>query len=324
MDLLAGDLDWDFIQEALGLEEEADDALQQADSGNQNSLDSLTVEGVVRVKADSFTFEQFTWRSVAVEILLQQEGFEILLKETDLCGVSTTGTVNVLPTELSLDLEISCREEKIENFVDCVQSDVEATGDCSFIVKLSGMGQTEDPRQWLQGDFELNCRKGTILKDPFLSTVLAFVNTKEILKLRLPDYATKGFPYNSIQSHGILQKGKLKIEEVFIDGTTVDIYAVGEIDMVAGTLDARVLASSFKTVDFIASRIPFVSYLLGGRGVTAVPVRVYGPLDHLRIVPLSPEALGEDLLGIMGRALHLPYAVVKWFFPKEEIQAEVQ
>ena len=97
MDLLAGDLDWDYIQEALGLEEEADDALQQADSGNQNSLDSLTVEGVVRVKADTFTFEQFTWRPVVVEILLQQEGFEILLKETDLCGVSTTGTVKVLP-----------------------------------------------------------------------------------------------------------------------------------------------------------------------------------------------------------------------------------
>ena len=116
----------------------------------------------------------------------------------------------------------------------------------------------------------------------------------------------------------------MKFEEVIIDGTTVDIYAIGEIDMVERTMDVRVLASSFQTVEFIVSKIPLVSYLLGGGGVTAVPVRVYGPLDDLTAVPLSPLALGEDLLGIMGRTLNLPYAVVKWFFPKEEKQAEVQ
>jgi hypothetical protein len=324
MDLLAGDLAWDYIREALGLEEEADDALLEADSGNQNSLDSLAVEGVVRVKADSFTFEQFTWRPVAVEILLQQEGFEILLKETDLCGVSTAGTVKVLPEQLAIDLEISCQEKRIENVFDCIQVDVEATGDFSFKMKLSGEGREEEFLRSLQGGFELSCRKGTILKDPFLSAVLAFLNTTEILRLKLPDFAAQGFPYNSIRAHGIVQKGELKLEEVVIDGTTVDIYAIGEIDMVEGTLDVRVLASSFKTVEFIASKIPLVSYLFGGRGVTAVPVRVYGPLDDLKAVPLSPLALGEDLLGIMGRTLNLPYAVVKWFFPKEEKLAEVQ
>jgi len=116
----------------------------------------------------------------------------------------------------------------------------------------------------------------------------------------------------------------VKFEEVAIDGTTMDIYAVGEMDMVESTLDVRVLASSFQTVEFIASKIPLVSYLLGGRGVTAVPVRVSGPLDDPRIAPLSPTALGEDLLGIMGRTLSLPYGVVKWFFPKKGKQAEVQ
>jgi hypothetical protein len=56
----------------------------------------------------------------------------------------------------------------------------------------------------------------------------------------------------------------------------------------------------------------------------AVPMRVYGPLDNPKTVPLSPMALGEDLLRIMGRALGLPYVVVKGFFPTEEEQAEVQ
>jgi len=324
MDVLAGELDWDRMQEALDDEEAAEDALQQVDSRNQDSLDSLTIGGVVRVKADSFTFEEFTWRPLAVEILLQQEGFEILLKKAELCGVFTTGTVKVLPEQLAIDLEISCQEEKIENVLDCIQVDVEATGDCSFRTKLSGEGREEEFLQWLQGDFELSCRQGTILQDPFLSAVLSFLNTTEILRGKLPDYKTRGFPYNSIQAHGIIQKGGVKFEEVVIDGTTADIYANGEIDMVEKTMDARVLVSSLQTVESVASKIPLVSYLLGGRGVTAVPVRVYGPLDQLRTVPVSPMALGEDLLGIMERTLGLPYAAIKWVFPKQEKQAEVK
>jgi hypothetical protein len=191
-------------------------------------------------------------------------------------------------------------------------------------MKLSGEGREEEFLRSLQGDFKLNCRKGTVLKDPFLSAVLSFLNTAEILRGKLPDYKTQGFPYNSIQAHGIIEKGGVKLEEVVIDGTTVDVYAVGDIDMVERTMDVRVLASSFQTVEFIVSKIPLVPYLLGGRGVTAVPVRVHGPLDDLTTVPLSPMALGEDLLRIMGRTLSLPYAVVKWFFPKKEMQAEVQ
>ncbi len=324
IDALAGDLDWDKIQEALGHEEAQEDALLQADSRNRNSLDSLTVEGVVRVKADSFTLEGVTLRPVEVEIRLQGEGIEIIPKEADLCGVSTVGAVEVLPAELSLDLAAMCRDKRIEEVLDCIQIDVDATGDLSFKVKLSGRGQAEDLLQWLQGDFELSCRKGTILQDRFLFAVLAFLDAKEILQLRLPDLAKRGFAYNSIQAHGIIQKGELQLKEVFIDGTTVDIYAVGKIDMVGRKLDVRVLASSLKTVESILSRIPFVSYLLGGKGVIAVPMRVHGPLDHPKTVPLSPTALGEDLLGIMGRALGLPYAVVEGFFPTEGEQAEMQ
>jgi len=159
--------------------------LLQADAQGRNSLDSLKVEGVVRVKADSLTFEAFTWRPVEVEIRLQGEGIEIVPSKADLCGVSTTGAVEVLPTELALDFEIMCEDKRIEEVLDCIQIDVDATGDFSFRVNLSGRGQAEDLLQWLQGDFELRCSKGTILQNPFLSAVLAFLNTTEVLRLKL-------------------------------------------------------------------------------------------------------------------------------------------
>jgi hypothetical protein len=216
------------------------------------------------------------------------------------------------------------REKRIEDVIDCIQSDVIATGDIDFRATLTGTGQTEAALQWLEGDFELGCRKGTVLQDPILSAILAFLNTTEVLRGKLPDYRTQGFPYNSIQARGILREGRLKLEEVVIDGTTVDIYALGSIDMVERTLNVRVLVSSLQTVEIIVSKIPLVSYLLGGRGLTAIPVRVRGPLDNPMTLPLSPMALGEDLVGIMGRTLSLPYNAIKFLLPKSGKQAEVQ
>lgn len=319
MDVLAGDLDWSRMEKALQAEEEREIALSKEDLMHQDGRrDRLAVEGNVRVKADSFTVEEFTWQPMAVDILLQGEGVEILLKDADLCGVATVGVVKVLPTDLSLDLAISCRDKKIENVLECIRVDAEATGECDLKMNLAGKGRAEELPKVLQGDFELSCREGTILKDPVISAILAFLNTTEILRGKLPDFRKQGFPYHSIRARGVLQSGSLKLEEVVIDGTTVDIYSIGEVNLIARTLNVRVLVSSLQRVEFIVSKIPLVSYLVGGGGVTAIPVRVRGPLDNPITVPLSPTALGEDLLGIAGRTLRLPYEAIQFLLPRNE------
>jgi hypothetical protein len=319
MGVLAGDLEWSRIEEALHAEEEREATLSEADSTHEEGRrDRLTVGGVVRVKANSFTFEEFTWQPMAVEILLQGEWIEIRLKDADLCGVATVGAVKVLPTELFLDLAISCRNKKIENVLDCIQVDEEATGNFDFRMNLTGMGRTEELPKALQGEFELSCRNGTVLKDPVISAILAFLDAKEILRGKFPDFRTQGFRYRSIRARGVLQSGSLKLEEVVVDGTSADIFAVGQIDMVKKTLDLRVLVSALQRVDFIVSKIPLVSYLRGGGGITAVPVRVRGPLDNPTVLPMSPKDLGEDLLGIAGRTLRLPYEAIKFLLPKNE------
>ena len=319
MGVLAGDLDWNRMEKVLQAEEEREAALSEADLTHEGGRrDRLTVEGVVRVKANSFTVDEFTWQPMAVEILFQEEGIEIRLKDADLCGVAMVGAVKVLPTELFLDLAISCRDKKIENVLDCIQVDEEATGNFDFRIKLTGMGRTEELLGVLQGDFELSCRNGTVLKDPVISAILGFLDAKEILRGKLPDFRTQGFHYRSIRARGVLQSGSLKLDEVVVDGTSADIFVVGKIDMVKKTLDLRVLVSAFKRVDFIVSKIPLISYLRGGGGVTAIPVRVRGPLDNPTVLPMSPKDLGEDLLGIAGRTLRLPHEAIKIFLPKNK------
>jgi hypothetical protein len=323
MGVLAGDLEWSKIAKALRDEEGIEGTLSEEDLGTGTGR-SLTIDGTVRVNPASFTFEAFTWRPVAAEILLRQDGLEVHAKQANLCGISTVGTAKVLPNHLSVDLEISCQDKRIEKVLECIQVDAEATGDFDFIAKLNAEGQEEEPLRSLQGEFELNCRKGTILQDPVISAILAFLNTTEVLRGKLPDFQSQGFRYNTIRAKGVIQNGKVKLEEVLIDGTTVDIYSVGEVDLVKRRLNVRVLVSSLQTVEFIISKIPLVSYLLGGGGITAIPVRVRGPLDSPTTVPLSPTAMGEDLLGIMGRTLSLPYKAIEFVVPKSGKQADGQ
>jgi hypothetical protein len=318
LDTRAGEIEWARIKEALGEGGVVEEASPQVDTPEGDGLESLAVEGIVRVKAEAFTFEEFTWRPLEVEVLLQRDEIRVLLKEANLCGVSTTGAVGVLPDELSLDLEIMCENERIEKVLDCVRVEAEATGDFTFKMRLTGNGDPKDVLPWVEGDFEVNLQDGVVLEDPVVSAVLAFLNTTEVLRLKLPDYSTQGFPYNTFHIRGTIQNGVVEYEEIVIDGATVDIYALGHIDLGARTVDFRVLASSLQTVEFVFSKIPLISYLFGGRGVTAIPIRVYGPLDDPVTVPVSAAALGEDVLGIMGRTVGLPYAAIKWVLPKKK------
>ncbi len=316
LDVHTGDLEWSRIERALHAVEGAGGERPEADGGSEDGPGSLTAGGVIRVRADSFTFEEFTWRPVAVEIGLQRERLGILLKEANLCGVSTTGSAEILPQDAAIELAISCQEKRIEHVLDCIRVDADATGGFTFNANLKGRGRRRELLHALEGDFELTCREGTVLRDPVISALLAFLNTTEVLRGKVPDFKEKGFPYHSIQARGNLHRGELRLEEVVIDGTTVDIYALGKIDLVERTLNIRILASSLQTVEFIVSKIPVISYILGGRGITAIPVRVYGPMNNPRTLPLSPAALGEDLVGVMGRTLSLPHKAIKIFFPQ--------
>ena len=89
--------------------------------------------------------------------------------------------------------------------LDCVRIEEDATGDFTFKMNLAGKGDPKDALKWLEGDFEVNLKDGTVLEDPVVSAVLAFLNTTEALRLRLPDFSTQGFPYNTIHTRGTIQ-----------------------------------------------------------------------------------------------------------------------
>ncbi|MBI1815400.1 MAG: hypothetical protein HYR72_10510 [Deltaproteobacteria bacterium] len=62
------------------------------------------------------------------------------------------------------------------------------------------------------------------------------------------------------------------------------------------------------------SRIPVISGILGGQ-LVSIPVAVSGSINNPVVTPLSPSAVGRELLGLMERTLSLPFQLIAPLWP---------
>jgi len=140
------------------------------------------------------------------------------------------------------------------------------------------------------------------------------LNITEIVKGRLPNLDTKGFAYTTISVRGEFKGGRLILEELAMDGETLDVLGRGQIDLVRQTIDVELLAAPFKTADTIIRNLPGINYLLAGTLVN-IPVSVKGDLSDPKIQVLSPSAVGSSLLGLAERTLKAPIKLIETLTP---------
>ena len=86
-------------------------------------------------------------------------------------------------------------------------------------------------------------------------------------------------------------------------------------------LDLIVLVAPFKTVDRIVDIIPVVGHVLGGK-LISIPFRASGALQDPDVIPLSPKAVGTEMLGILERTLKLPITIIQPVLPGSETKKE--
>jgi hypothetical protein len=104
--------------------------------------------------------------------------------------------------------------------------------------------------------------------------------------------------------------GKVRFDEILIDGNSLKITGQGSIDLNDATVDIILLAAPLKTVDRIVNNLPIIRYIAGG-SLISIPLRVEGKLRDISVVPLPPSAVGKGLLNIMGRTLKAPFKLVE-------------
>jgi len=246
-----------------------------------------------------------------LEITFLPEGVKVAVREANVCGVSTPGTVQAASGDLALDFQPLARNQDFPSIVACLSGrPFLMTGILDFSGRVKGRGQSKDLVQSLQGPWEMEAKDGRIYQDPMAMKILAFLNLTELLVGEKDDPFKKGMDYKSLRAKGELQSGKLTIQELVLDASAMQVASQGEIDFVNQRMDLAIAVAPLKTVDWIVKHIPGVDYILEGT-LVSIPIRIQGDLKDPRIIPLAPGQIGNDLMGIMKRTLKLPFKVVQ-------------
>lgn len=94
-----------------------------------------------------------------------------------------------------------------------------------------------------------------------------------------------------------------------MDGGTFVLALQGATDVVERTVNITVLVAPIRFVERVMDRLPLVRRIFA-EPVVAVPVTVSGPLENPVVTLLSPSAVGASVVGILGRALSIPFDAV--------------
>jgi hypothetical protein len=108
------------------------------------------------------------------------------------------------------------------------------------------------------------------------------------------------------------------LNEMIIDGTSMNIVCQGDIDLVKKQMDVTALVAPLKTIDFFIKRTPLIKEIFG-ESLVSIPVGIKGHLENPRVTPLPPSKVGSGLLGIVKRTLQLPVKIIQPIPPGEEI-----
>jgi hypothetical protein len=280
--------------------------------------EGLQIQGTIRFKTESFSYDRLAWKPLVAEVKFNPDGAEIVIKEANLCGISTPGNVKLADGSLSLELLPSSKNQGFESTFRCLlDRELRVNGNFDLRGKIIAQGKPEDIVRSSEGGVELQSKKGHFYYSLYLMRILEFINLSEIYRGKLPDLRKEGLDYNLIKIRGSLKKGKLMIEEATLDGSTLELAARGEIDLINQELSLTVLVAPLKTVDRIIKLIPMVNTIFAGTLIT-IPLRVHGSLNDPKVTALSPSAIGDELLAMMKRTLGLPFKVIEPFIPRKK------
>ena len=279
----------------------------------------LDAEGSrINAEGTELLWNNLTWNSFKAAIDVDQDKIKVSIAEADLCGIKCPGVVTIAGTDLALDFSLTGQGLNVATDYSCLtKGRVKMTGTMDFSSKVSAQGTAKELLGNLSGPLEMTFTNGVITEDKMLSRTLEVLNITEIVKGKLPDMASTGFPYVSMTLQGEFQNGKLLIEKLYMDGKTLDVLGKGEIDLQQKTVNLELLAAPFKTIDSIVKKIPGVNYLLAG-SVVAIPVSIKGDLADPKVKVVSASAVGSSLLGLGERIIKAPFKLVESVVPRSK------
>lgn len=302
LNVSTNNIEWTDIKKIL-------DATKQ-NARKSKQFERLLIHGDIKFDADSFTFETYALQPFQADVHLMPDEVEVSITQADLCGISMPGVVKIFDQKLQIQFELQAQNQQLEHTLVCLWDNKGLmVGNFDFNADLGGQITEGQFIKSLAGEFTFKSEKGRIYRFGLLEKIFSVLNFTEIFRGKLPDLAQEGFGYNSIQIQGNLADGKIHIDKAVINGTSLEMVGSGSIDMQSKGINLTVLVAPLKTINVIISHIPIINGILGT--IVSVPVEVAGDLSNPVVIPLSPAAVGSELLGIMKKTLELPLQIIQ-------------
>jgi hypothetical protein len=164
----------------------------------------------------------------------------------------------------------------------------------------------------LKGTLLLRLEKGSIKRYGLVTKILSILNVSQLIDLRLPDLASVGMPYDSINATYNFADGRITTDNLTLYSPSLNMTMVGSADMLKKDIDLTVGVQPFQTIGRIIGRIPVIGWLLTGgkKRVVVVYLTAKGKWDDPVVTMTPMSTLSDEVLGIFSRALHLPGMMV--------------
>jgi hypothetical protein len=169
----------------------------------------------------------------------------------------------------------------LESF-DPVHVPLTGTGRCTFDLTFPLSNQ------WLQGSsgqFSLEVGQGLCRSFKTIYRVAALLNLGNYLRLRLPQVAAQGIPFDSLTGHLRLFGGVFYSDDLFLKSPNMNVGLQGAADVVNQRLDIVLRIQLLRFVEDILENVSGLCFILRGKNKILLPlvVSVKGPWDHLEL-----------------------------------------
>jgi hypothetical protein len=312
MDVTGDRLAWEDLNRSFGR-----DGAQREDK--KDAVLSLPpVEGTIRLKTDTFTFERFNLRPLQITAVLSPSGIRARIDQAISCGIETTGQIDVAGKDIGLDLQLAATEAQLEPTTVCMtESQTDIKGTYSLKARITGRGDLAHLRSALTGSFEFSARDGEFVRSAGIDATFDYLNGTGDFAVSFPDLNKQAFSYRMLTANGRIYGENIFADEVIIQASPLTVTGQGTVDLQRKQIDAKGLVSVALPAHQVVKRIPLVGAVVGG-SLMGIPLRVSGSLDRPEVTYLSPGDVGAEILNLPMRILGAPLDAIRLFTPTGE------
>ncbi len=310
MDLIADQLDWQRICHTFFESKES----------VSNTPWPIPLYGKLHVSTGTFRFsDAATFGPFETKLTFDKGTMTADLLKAELCGFSIPGSIIASQNHRQFSLAPTAEDQDLSLPFSCIGNDkIFMDGQFSANSIFTANVKPDEPiAPACKGEVFFTAHNGRIYRFSLLARIFTLLNIPGLLGGDFPSLEKEGFPYKEAHVKGTFENGVLRLTEGVIDSAAMKIFFHGEENYLLRDHNMTIVVAPLKGVDMVVEKIPLVSDVLS-KGFVFYPVKVTGPWENPKLQPVSTEAVGKEVLGIIGRTLNLPATILKKVLPKSK------